>query len=361
MEKKLSAYRGCLLGLAVGDAMGYTVDTKSWAEICECYGPNGLMGYDLANGTAEVTSYTQIAAFLCNGLLLAAIRGNPEYTTKYMVLSLREWLKSQQFRTTTEKTRCWVAQVPALRRRVCMDTRMLDFLGREILGTPQAPMLRSVTPAALTGAIAVGMSYDPERMTLPQLMDLGASAVAFTHGDPETFLSGAFLACALGLLLQNTAWPLRKVFEEASRQLLEQYGDTFPEADLLCSKIAYALSLTVDPEITPLVAMTMLGCTTAAECTAGAVYTAAVHAGNFDEAMITSVNHSGRSAAVGALAGAFLGARLGADALPEFYLECLEPVPWLEDLAQDMTEGRQVVKIFDDSWDQKYIQGQPTR
>lgn len=361
MDAKLASYRGCLLGLAVGDAMGYTVDAKSWPEISQAYGPNGLMGYDLANGTAEVSSYTQIAAFLCNGLLLAAIRGNPEYTTRYMALSLREWVKSQQFRTSAEKTRCWTAQVPALRRRACMDTRMLDALSRETLGTPQNPILRSATPAALTSAVAVGMFYDPEKMTLPQLMELGADAVAFTHGDPEAFLSGAFLACALGLLLQDPSRPLRSIFEEAAALLHEQYAEAFPEADGICAKISYALSLTTDPEITPLVAMTLLGCTTAGECTAGVVYAAVVHAGNFDEAMITSVNHSGRSAAVGALTGAFLGARLGADALPEFYLECLEPVPWLADLSQDMAQGRQVIKIFDDSWDQKYIQGQPAR
>ena len=30
-----SAYRGCLLGLAVGDAMGHTVDEKSWQDIQE--------------------------------------------------------------------------------------------------------------------------------------------------------------------------------------------------------------------------------------------------------------------------------------------------------------------------------------
>ena len=44
-----SAYRGCLLGLAVGDAMGYTVDSRSWREIQEDYGPNGLLGYDLVS------------------------------------------------------------------------------------------------------------------------------------------------------------------------------------------------------------------------------------------------------------------------------------------------------------------------
>ena len=31
MISKGGAYRGCLLGLAVGDAMGYSVDTKTWS------------------------------------------------------------------------------------------------------------------------------------------------------------------------------------------------------------------------------------------------------------------------------------------------------------------------------------------
>ena len=43
MGKNISAYEGCFLGLAVGDAMGYVVDKLSWNEICQNYGPNGLL------------------------------------------------------------------------------------------------------------------------------------------------------------------------------------------------------------------------------------------------------------------------------------------------------------------------------
>ena len=102
MQSKIAAYRGCLLGMAVGDAMGYPVDKKSWDEICEDYGPNALLGYDLVNGSADITSHTQMAAFVCNGLLLGVIRGNPDKYSRFMAMSLREWAKSQQFRGTTE-------------------------------------------------------------------------------------------------------------------------------------------------------------------------------------------------------------------------------------------------------------------
>ena len=82
---------------------------------------------------------------------------------------------------------------------------------------------------------------------------------------------------------------------------------------------------------------------------------------DFDEAMSVSVNDSGFSSCVVALTGAVMGARLGKEALPEFYLESLESAPVLEELAVDLTQVRQVTKIFDDSWDLKYVQGLPTQ
>lgn len=359
MEKRIASYRGCLLGLAVGDAMGYTVDSKSWDEICQDYGPNGLLGYDLVNGTADITSYTQLAAFLCNGILLGAIRGNPEQLGKYMAMSLREWAKSQQFRATAERTFCWLAQVPEMRRRHCMDTRMLDALNRDTLGTPEKPVFRSTTPGVITAAVAVGLGAIPAGAEPRQIGQLGAEAVAFTHGDPESFLSGAFVAYSVAGILQEPEQPLSAHFLRAAQAVRALFGEKYPQTEEVLARIDRAVALTRDPELTPLAAMTLLGCTTAAECVSGAVYASLIHAANFDEGMIAAVNHSGRSAAVGALTGAFLGARLGADALPEFYLESLEPAQVLCELADDMTQAKMVMRIFDDSWDQKYVQGLP--
>ena len=359
MVSKNEALAGCLLGMAVGDAMGCSVDKKSWTEICENYGPNGLLGYDLTGGSADVTSYTQLAAFTANALLLCFTRANDQYN-KALLLAVREWYKSQQFRSIPEKTRCWVAQVPSLRRRLCMDTQMLDALSRETLGTPESPVFRSVSPSSLTAALAVGLCYDPKRMVESQLLRLGAEAVAFTHGRPEAMIGGAYLALATARLVQEPEKSPAVLFEECLEPVCARFEKVWPaDTAAFAALIRKAISMTRDPELTPLAAMTVLACTTAGECIAGAVYAAAIHPGNFDEAMIVSVNHSGRSCAVGALAGAFRGARLGADALPDFYLESLDCAPYLRDLSKDLLDCRQVSRIFDDDWDQKYVQGRP--
>lgn len=361
MEQKELSCRGCLLGMAVGDAMGYTVDKKSWTEICNDYGPNGLLGYDLVNGSAEITSYTQLTAFACNGILLGATRGHTEKFSRYLALGLREWAKSQQFRGAAEKTFCWLAQVANMRRRSCMDTRMLDALNRDTLGTPEAPVLVSDTPGAITAAVAVGLLYDAQRMDYQKVGRLGAEAVAFTHGDPESFLAGAAVAWIITDILQTPEKPLLQVFQSAAENLRETFCQEFPEAQKVAALMEKAISFSKDPELTPLAAISLLGCTTAAECLAGAVYASVIHPANFDEGMIVAVNHSGRSAAVGALTGAILGAKLGVDALPEFYLESLEQVDVLSELAEDISQGWQVMRVFDDSWDQKYVQGMPSR
>ncbi len=359
MENKLSYFRGCLLGLAVGDAMGYTVDKKTWEEIERDYGPNGLLGYDLVNGCADVTSYTQLAAFVCNGLLLGAFRAQPDALNKYIALALREWVKSQQPRINAERSRCWVAQVSEMRRRHCMDTRMLDTLTRQNLGTPEKPENGFTSPAGLTAAVAVGLFFDPKRMEPAQVGRLGAEAVAMMQGDVEAFLSGAVLAYCIAGILQEPEHTLAEQVLHATAAVCAQFAEQFAQVYDIQAQVEKAMALTRDSELTPLAAMTLLGCTTASECLAGAVYASIIHAGNFDEGMIAAVNHSGRSAAVGAMTGALLGAKLGAEALPEFYLESLEVTGVLDTLAEDLAIGCRTAKIFDDSWDQKYIQGMP--
>jgi len=358
VDDAYSLYRGCLLGMAIGDALGCTVDEKNLAAIREDYGPNGLLGYDLVNGYADVTSHTQLAAFLSNGLLLAVNRGRPASYLPYVKRALSEWCYTQHARREPEQTLCWVSRIPALRRRRCMDTRMLDTVNRRDYGTPDDPLNSFATPGVLAEAVAVGLFFNEKRMDVPDVGLLAAQAAALTHGDRETVLACAALAYIIAGLVQEEDCPLQAHVLQAAAAVRGQFS-RYPEAEQVASALQKAVTMTKNKLLTPETALERLECVTALQCLAGAVYTSLVHAGSFDAAMITAVNHSGRSAAVGAVTGAILGAKLGAQALPDFYLEPLECTDTLSQLAVDLAVGNPAAGLFDDDWDHKYVQGYP--
>ena len=365
MESNRSVYQGCLLGLAVGDAMGCVVDGKTYAEICRDYGPNGLLGYDLVNGYADVSSHTQIAAFACNGLLLGITRGQSygrmQPFIRYIALALREWAQTQHYVRDPAKRLCWVCQVEELRRRRCLDPWLPELLGRDKLGTPEEPVSRLSTPGAICAAVPVGLFFFPERMRVGEIGRLGAEAVALTHGDPTAFLSGAALAYMAAGIVQDRPTPLSSQFSQAADAVEAQFGREYAQAGEVRSLILRAVALAGDPPESHVEAMERLECNTAAQVLAGAVYACLASGEDFDTAMIIAVNHSGRSAAVGAVTGALLGAWLGQEALPEFYLECLEPRAALEELAEDLSQGCPMglmSRLFDHDWDRKYTQGE---
>ena len=243
------AYRGCLLGMAVGDAMGYTVDSRSWPEIQEDYGPNGLLGYDLVNGYAEITSYTQIAAFTCNGLLLGLTRGQMTGKMapyiKYVGLSSREWAASQRPWGRPDQTFCWLLQQQELCRRHCMDTRMLDTLSRKRLGTPEEPRNSYDGPGGLTSAIGVGLFFHPDRTDQKEIDRLGAEAVALTHGDPESFLTGAALSHMVSRLVKKPDMDMKLLVSETMDSLRDQFGHEYSQAYEVCNALKMTVSLSM--------------------------------------------------------------------------------------------------------------------
>ena len=364
MALQQTSYRGCLLGMAVGDAMGYTVDARSWQEIQEDYGPNGLLGYDLVNGYADVTSYTQIAAFTCNGLLFGLTRGQMTGKMapfiKYIALSACEWAALQRAWGRPNKTYCWLGRKEEMCRRHCMDTRMVETLNRKNLGTLETPTNSASGPYSLSSAIGVGLFFDEDRMDQQEIDRLGAEAVALTQGNPTAFLSGAVLTHIMSKLLRKPNASLKKVALEAVEAMKEQFGHQYSQAYDIATLVRDAITYSETHGVRAVEVMERLGCDNAAQVLAGAIYTCLVCGDDFDRAMIVSVNHSGRSAAVGAIVGAILGIRLGEEALPEFYIECLEPAEVLRELADDLYTGcpmEQGNKLFDLDWDYKYLHG----
>lgn len=358
MANQLDAYRGCLLGLAVGDAMGMPVDDMTWDQIQENYGPHGLLGYDLRSDYAEITSYTQVAAFICNALLLSVSRGKGDKVLDFVKLAQREWTRSQQFARDPEGSYCWVAKLPAFRRRLCRDARMLDTLRLAAMGFPERGLNKYNAPGSLTSAVAVGMFYNPQRLTPPQIGELSAQIVSLTHGDPTAFLSAAVLSYAITGILMEPQLPLETQFRSAISAMEGLFRSKYPEASQVAATLKAAVRRAKAAEPMGQV-MEEMQCYSAMNCLAGAMYASLANQNDFDTAMITAVNHSGYSSAVGAITGAVLGAKMGYSALPDFYVESLEPVKALCQLADDMLSGTPAKGLFDDDWDHKYVQGLP--
>lgn len=362
MDDLLPVYQGCMLGLAVGDAMGAGVDNKTLEDICEDYGPDGLLGYDLANGFAEVSSYTQVAAFAVNGLLVGMAHGYLRGPfLPHVSMALKEWADSQHFPRETQKKRCWLCHEPQMRRRRAMDPRTLDALTRDVIGTPQRPANNADGPGTLPAAAVAGLLFQPERMEPGEVGKLGAEIVALTHGSPIAFLSGAVLAYVIAGVIHDREGDLESQFLNAADAVAAQFA-AFPEAAELQRKVKRAVNVAKNGQRDPGEVMEKLGCARADDVLCGAMYAGLVAAEDFDRAMIIAINHSGKSAAVGAVCGAILGARLGVEALPSFYVDCLDAGPILRELMADLVScsaGKVTRRLFDDVWDRKYVQGLP--
>ena len=161
-------------------------------------------------------------------------------------------------------------------------------------------------------------------------------------------------------IIWDGARNLKELVKESVEMLREGFGREYRQVAEVRDGLNMALKLASSHNVSCSEAMEHLRCTTVPEILAGAVYTALCYENNFDEAMITAVNHSGHSAAVGAVTGAILGARLGEEAIPDFYLEPLGTVDLLRELADDMHQGCPMELgngLFDDDWDRKYIHG----
>ena len=97
--KNLDKYRGCLIGGAAGDALGYAVEFLSDEMILKKYGESGITEYEPIDGVAQISDDTQLTLFTANGLLYGTTRGVKRGIMAgypaYIYVCYKEWLQTQ--------------------------------------------------------------------------------------------------------------------------------------------------------------------------------------------------------------------------------------------------------------------------
>ncbi|MER5309868.1 ADP-ribosylglycohydrolase family protein [Streptomyces sp. NPDC002773] len=331
--------RGCLLGGALGDALGAGVDGLTLEAIRDAHGPDGLTEPAPAFGRpGAVTAATQMGLFTVDGLIRAQVRrdtGVWHPPTDVHRAHLR-WAATQRDWGPDErrKDNGWLAREEWLYARRNPPRACLTGLGDDILGTLDKPKNpQAADSGALVRSAPFGLLVGWE----PQLVcQLAVECAVQTHGAPAAGLaSGAFAVTVHGLARGGSV----EAAVDRALELLAARPGHEPVTEALGRALGAVREGAPNPE-----RVAALGADEdrAEGQLAAAVYCALVGE-DVRHGLRLAVNHDGPSAVTGTLTGALLGALHGETALPPAWLAELEGRATLLELADDfsmeMTQG----------------------
>lgn len=357
--------RGCLLGGAIGDAFGYPVEYLDFAQIQTRYGENGILGYDLTNGFAEISDNMQMALFTANGLLLGKtmgfMKGKMGPYAAYITAAYLDWLKTQRLVRPDPgyRHRCWLYEVPELHHRRHPDTTCLQMLTERTIGTIEQACNSTKGAIGAARVAPIGAFFDPHHMAQTEIDRLGAEAAAITHGHPTSWICAAavvhLINCIIYCGATHADW--KELLEDTIQAITHGFSSYSPEAIINQLKRGYKLA---SSKFTDRQVLDTLGDGTSGDSVlAMAIFCAVRYGTDFEGSIIAAVNHNGDSSAVGTICGSLQGAMLGAAQLPEYDLEPLELREVIDEIAVDLwcdCRMRQDSNFYDEDWARKYLE-----
>lgn len=322
-------FAGCLLGGAVGDALGAPVEFLSLDEIRRAHGSEGIRDMAEAYGrVAAITDDTQMTLFTAAGLLRAVTRMHARGASDpldVIYFSYLRWLNTQGGGVHRGPSPpAWLEFLPELRARRAPGKSCITALASGRMGTLADPINDSKGCGGVMRIAPVGMIV---RQDLAFIM--GCQVAAMTHGHPTGILAAGAMALLVRLLMdgEELGPALDRVEEELAPQ--PQGGETL---DALRRARQLAAAGSPSAEQVERLGQGWI----AEEALAIAVYASLAADGDFERGVVLAVNHGGDSDSTGAIAGNILGALLGVEAIPERWLEPLELRNEIAELAADM-------------------------
>lgn len=360
-----SRFAGCLLGGAVGDALGYPVEFKTEKDIFSKYGPEGIQTLEQAGNPAVITDDTQMTLFTANGLLYGMTRTGAAAERKDIWLAMREWLHTQEdgvkgvdpFRPAmwlTEKPQLFVQRAPGI---TCLKSIRMSMVG----GTIDDPINNSkgcggvmrVAPFGLVSSVLNEAGAD-------HATRFAAEAAAQTHGHFLGYLSAAMLARIIWNIVHEPTHDVEHPLAEIVLQAGRDTEKAFPNAWNMVRRAAEVVEMALDETVPDLKGVHESGeGWVGEEALYTAVFCAVRHENDFAAAIRCAVNHKGDSDSTGAVCGNILGAWLGKEAVEAaFNLEYLEMRELIETVADDLYQAAEVgLNPGDERWKKRYCRG----
>jgi len=350
----MGRFTGCLLGGALGDALGWPIEFDSIEEIREQFGENGIQ-QPVPNGDGyfEITDDTQMTLFTAEGCLQAwtAARhcGPPPDFKGALYRAYRRWLHTQK--QGGEAAGGWLLGLPQIHARRAPGKTCLSALCSDRVGSAQSPINDSkgcggVMRAAPAGLIATRIVDGGDEDIARFAFELGSAAAAITHGHPSGYLPAGYLAGLVSALCRGMQFlPAVKL---VLKILHKQQG-----CDETIAAIEQAIALYEDKETAPSPeAVEILGDGwVGEEALAISLYCSLAAEGDVVRGLLLSVNHSGDSDSTGSITGNILGTLYGEQSLPVTWLQHLE----LAGVTWQMGEDLYTSFAGTDVWLKRYL------
>lgn len=310
--QSIDRFRGCLLGLAIGDALGAPVEFDKLATIRRRFGPQGITDLIAWQGlpAGSYTDDTQMTLATVRGML-AAHQAGAGATAAWAAHVHRAYLAWQK------------TQDDPRQRRAPGNTCMAAlYTGK--MGTIDAPLNNSKGCGGVMRTAPVGLAFRGE-----EAFGHGAAYAVVTHGHPSGYLSAGFMAELIGHLLDGAG--LDEGLDRSTTTLSGYggHGETL-------AKVEQARSFAEDG--TPLDdAIRAIGEGWVGDEALGvAIYCALRFPDDYRAAVIAGANHDGDVDSTASMAGAIVGVRLGAQAIPAEWVAQIENRQEIESLAAQM-------------------------
>ncbi|MEV6104082.1 ADP-ribosylglycohydrolase family protein [Streptomyces sp. NPDC051940] len=333
-----SRVRGCLLGGAIGDALGAGIEFDSLDAIREKHGPQGVTDYVPAYGRrGAVTDDTQMTLFTVDGLIRAQVRRDlgAWHPPTDIHAAYRRWYATQHDWGPDERKpdAGWLAREEWLYAQRAPGNACLSGLSDDRMGTlaePKNPDSKGCGAVMRSAPFGLLVGWEPQLV-----FQLAAECGAQTHGHPTGYLSAAALAVIVHGVVRGEGLP-------AATQRALQLLAGRPGHEETTQALQRALTqVRVGVPSAERVAELGEGWV-AEEALAMGLYCALV-AEDVTHGLLLAVNHGGDSDSTGSVCGNLLGALHGETALPPAWLVELEGrgtvLQLADDFALEMTHG----------------------
>lgn len=376
--ENIDKYRGCLLGGAAGDALGYAIEFDREEAIAARYGSHGIRNYQLdERGLAPFSDDTQMTLYTANSLLcsLAALSAHTSsgaptaidaqassgaptssdapalapatlpspaalaaYAPAQMAQFYVEWMYTQVSPYPLAEPKAWISSLPELFASRAPGVTCMNAC--EAMANGAKAVNNSKGCGGIMRMAPVGLINTCPSFSGVELQRLGAQLAELTHCHELGWMPAGVFAHIVSLLSRDEASSVR----EAATQALNTLPEAFPNAHYLGQLqelLRYTLRL-ADSDIPDLEAIHALGeGWVAEEALAIGLLCSLRHENDFAGAITSAVNHGGDSDSTGAIAGNIVGAHLGLTEIPQRYLEHLELRDTISKIADDLFTGPQ--------------------